>query len=60
MPDVRLPKVREDGDVRCSKCGEYHPPQRFSRSPSGKYMAWCKPCMAQHNREARQRLREAA
>lgn len=56
----RQPKLRADGMVRCSKCGGHHPPSAFSRFPNGRFVAWCKPCMAEYVRGYRRQAKAAA
>lgn len=55
---VRKPRRNSRGELRCSRCERYYPPERFfprSDRP-GNYHTYCKDCMRAYDRERREQL----
>lgn len=49
----RRPKIAENGDVWCTICHQYLPPQQFSTRGNGRYNSQCRSCYSTYLHEQR-------
>lgn len=57
--ETLLRRMNDDGDIRCSKCKDYRPPNRYG-DKRGFPRPICLDCEAQYRRELRERTRDRA